>query len=435
MLCALGGDLVSAQTTNGIPIVRRIHRYSGRVQLLGNQAADAPPAPPSDDMLPIPGQDDVKFQEDLKTKGSMMAAPRQLIRRQDLIRDKHKDKEDDPIKSVFVIDATTTNKADPETKKWGWLAEEADVNRQRLESYKKPNPDQENWTDSVTGNGRTNEAKRMDAGSLKASIFERQAITQASTSNVDRVVEDSVARGNERRRQGEAREKAAQKDNMNLAENREVNPLFTTTNETLGLARSHKDDPQAENPTEIDFSQTRKSMAEITSRYQLGLTMAEIIRQPARPPAETANTKSGSMRVAADTESANRYGETRRPAGFSEPAPSMPTEARAPTMQPGGGPTWLKTPANKTPPNLSASAMIEGPKMLKASDMSPANRPAPQSQPVNTPVSTPTPAAYAPAGLTPGFSPGGSSYTPGSLTPSFKPTTPYRSLFETTPSR
>ena len=431
VLCMLGGELAIAQTTNGIPIVRRTHRYSGRVQLLGGQAAEVPAPPPSDDDLPIPGQNNAKIQEDLKSKGTMLRA-NLPTRRPDLRKDKHKD--DDPNKSLFVIDATTTNKADPEIKKWGWLAEESDVSRQRLESYKKPNPEQEAWTNSLAGNTRTNETKRVETGSLKANSFQPLAATHTSTANVERVVEDRVARDAGKRQQDEARDRAAQKEGMHLADKRDGPALFTATNETLGLARSRKDDAQSDTSMEADFSQTRKMLAEITSRYQLGLTMADILRQPAKPPADTANTKSGTTRIAMDNDGTPGHYETRRPATFGDSAPGMATAAKAPTPPPNSSPTWIKSPSGMAPQAVSASAMVEGPKIPKASDMSSANRLAPSPQPSSMPVSNPVMPASSPGSITPSFSPSG-AYTPGSLTPSFTPTTPYKKLFDTPSSR
>ncbi|MCX7010778.1 MAG: hypothetical protein NTY53_26645 [Kiritimatiellaeota bacterium] len=427
----LGSELTIAQTTNGIPIVHRTHRYSSRVQLLGGQAPEVPAPPPSDDDPLVPGQNSDKVQDNVRTKGGMLTAPLPT-RRPDLRKDKHKD--DDSIKSLFVIDPSTTNKADPEIKKWGWLAEETDVSRQRLASYKKPNTDDEGWTNSLTGNTRTNATKRMEIGSLKANSFEPLGTTHTSTANVIRVVEDRVARDAEKRKQDETQTKMAQKEGLHLADKSDGPARLTTTNETMGLTRSRN--PQSDGGLDADFSQTRKTLSEITGRYQLGLTMADIIRQPAKPPTDITTARADTMYVAQDNDGApGHYGEIRRPTPVGDSASTMTTAAKPPMPLSGAGPTWMKQLSGMAPQGISASTMVEGPKMPKATDISGANRqPQPQQQPISTPVATPAMPAYTPGSITPSFTPGG-SYTPGSLTPSFKPTTPYKNLFDTTPSR
>ncbi len=438
VLCVVSGDLAVAQSTNGIPIVPRKHRYSGRVQLLGGTAADLPPPPPSEEDALIKEQTDTKQMEGVKTKDASMKL-KIPSRRPDPRRekeDKEKEREKDPFTSLFITDSTVTNKANPEMKKWGWLAEETDLTRQRLEAIRKPTPEQESWTNSLAGNTKTNETKRTEVGSLKAHAFEplggARMVTGTTTANVERVVEDQVAREAERRRQDEAREKTAKKDGMNLAEKGDLPVLLTTTNETLGLTRTRKDGGQNEVVLDNDFSQTRKALSDITGRYQLGLNIADMVRRPSAPAADTTMAKAGPARVTVGREgTVTRLGETRRPME-NETASTTATKPPASAIA-GGGPTWLKAPTGKAPPPVSASSMVEGPKLLKATDVTPGSRFIAPTPPANAPVTHPLSPAYMPGSITPSFSPGG--YTPGSLAPSFKPTTPYKSLFDTPASR
>jgi hypothetical protein len=439
-LCVVSSDVAVAQSTNGIPIVPRKHRYSGRVQLLGGTATELPPPPPSDEDMLIKEQNDGKLVEDVKTKDSSMKL-KMPPRRSDPRRakeDMEKEREKNPFTSLFITDSSVTNKANPEMKKFGWLAEETDLNRQRLEAIRKPTPEQASWTNSLADNAKTNETKRTEVGSLKANVFEplggARAVTGTTTANVARVVDDHVARGAEKRRQDDAKDKAAKKEGLNMAEKNDMPTLLTTTNVTLGLSRSRKDDAQADTVVDNDFSLTRKAMADITGRYQLGLNMADVVHRPSASAADSATTKAGSSRVAYDREgAAGRVGEARRPAAFGEDEAGTTTAAKSPTSPTAtGGPAWFKTPAGKGESRVSASSMVEGPKMLKVTDAQPGSRfVAPQ--PANTPFTVPITPAYVPGSVSPSFAPG--NHTPGSLTPSFKPTTPYKSLFDTPSSR
>jgi hypothetical protein len=411
--------------------VHRKYRYSGHAQLLGGAAANLPPPPPSEEDIPLPSQDDIKLKEAPKlVKGrSQGAIP---ARRPDL----KKDKEKDPLKSLFVTDATATNKTDPEIKKWGWLAEEADASRQLLQSYRKPNSEEEGWTNSLAGRSATNESRRLNIGSLKGNVYEPVGAEHAKTSNVERLVEDRAVREAEQRKQEELRQKAAQKESVNMAGKGELPPLMSSTNETLGLTRSHrKDDERSDNTMDADFSQTRKAMADITSRYQLNLTMADMVRRPVAPPPDVAAGRTLAARNTADKEGPSSLrGEARRPSMAGEATAGMATTPRTPTTMPGSGSAWMKPPSGPMPAVSSASAMVEGPKAPKASDMQAAAMFAPSAAPQNTPSTyTPQP-AYAPASSLPGhYTPGNRSS--GSLAPTFKPTAPYRSLFDNSASR
>jgi hypothetical protein len=82
--------------------------------------------------------------------------------------------------------------------------------------------------------------------------------------------------------------------------------------------------------------------------------------------------------------------------------------------------------------------MVEGSKMPKLGDSSMNNRFVAPPPPASTPVTVPAMPAYTPGSIAPSFAPANrtpGAYTPGSLSPSFKPTTPYKSPFDTTPSR
>lgn len=441
VLCAVSGDLTWAQTqtTNGIPIVHRKHRYSGRVQLLGGTAADLPPPPPSEEDRQIKEQNDANLNEDLKAKSTTLKAP--LLPRRDFRREreqeKGKERENDPFKSLFITDSSVTNKVDPEIKKWGWLAEETDLTRQRLETMRKPTQEQESWTNSLAGNAKTNETQRMEAGSLQANTFvpmggERET-TGIATTNKARVVVDHIADKSEQRRQNEAKEKTAQKESVNLAEKSDMPVLFTSTNETLGLNRLHKDEPQSDMTLANDFSQTRKVMADITSRYQLGLNMTELIRRPASPTADSG--KPDVARVAYDKDGAgNRFSESRRPSVFGEVTPGTTTQpsAQSPSV---GGPAWVRSSSSSGigVPNVSANAAVEGPKMPKATDLQVGSRFVSPTPPASVPMTVPVTPTYTPGSITPSFTSG--NRPSGSLTPSFKPTTPYKNPFDNSPSR
>ncbi len=432
MLCGLGGELAAAQGTNGIPIVHRFYRYSGHARMLGGTAANLPPPPPSEDEVPVPGQDDIKVNGNLKSASS---AQQKVLpgRRPDPRKEKDKDK--DPFKSLFVVDNAATNKTDPEIKKWGWLAEEADANRQVLESYRKPPPGDDSWTNGLAGQAETNAAKRAKIGSLKGNAYEPLGAERTSTGNVERVVEDRIARGAEKNKQEDARQKAAQKEGLNMAEKRDLPPGLTLTNETLGLARSHKDDERPDVTLDADFSQTRKAMAEISSRYQLNLTMADIMRRPTAPPPET-TTKSIAARNALEKDgAAGSGGDTRRPALGGETTGGTLARAPAPPPagMPGSGAAWMKPPSGPMPSVNSASAMVEGPKAPKAYEMPSVPAVAAPLPSPNTPAAFSPQSSYTPGRSTSGYTPGGR--TPGSMAPSFTPTAPYRNLFDNTPSR
>ena len=452
-LCVLGGDLALAQSTNGIPIVHRKHRYAGRVQLLGGAAADLPPPPPSEEDLLIEEQNESKQMGDVKAKQEALSTkdafkktkmpPRRPDPRK-VQEDKEKEQEKNPFKSLFITDSSVTNKADPQMKKFGWLAEETDLSRQRMEALRKP-AEEESWTNSVAG-GKTNETKRVEAGSLKAYAFEplggaRSTTTGgATTTSVARVVEDQTTRDMEKRKQDDLKDKAHQKERVNIAD-KNAPTLLTATNETFGLSRSRKDEEVS--PTAImdnDFSQTRKAMAEITSRYQLGLNIADVMRRPTTPAPETTVAKAGATATVRERDGgAGRLGETRRPAGLGESEAGATVAITPPAPPPGMGATaWNKPPAGRAPPPVSASTMVEGSKMPKLGDSSMNNRFVAPPPPASTPVTVPAMPAYTPGSITPSFSPANrtpGAYTPSSLTPSFKPTTPYKSPFDTTPSR
>jgi hypothetical protein len=422
--------MAAAQSTNGIPIVHRIYRYSGHAQLLGGPAANLPAPPPSQDDILIPGQDDIKINTNLKDAGgtSQVVMP---ARRPESKKDK------DPFKSLFVVDATATNKTDPELKKWGWLAEEADANRQVLESYRKPIPEDESWTNSLAGQSATNEIRRQKIGSLKGNAYEPVGAEHTQTASVERVVEDHVARKAEQHKQDEARQKMAQKDGLNMAGKGDLPSLMNSTNVTLGLARTRRDDERPDVTLEADFSQTRKALAEITGRYQLNLSMADLLRRPVASPPDaaagktisgrSAMVKDGVMGFGGDTHYATMAGDGM--AGMAAPA-----RAAAPpsSTMPGSGSAWMKAPSGPMPMVNSASAMVEGPKAPKAYEMTTSSAFAPPPQP-SLPAAYALPPSYVPGSSTPGYSPG--VRPAGSLTPSFTPTAPYRNMFDTTPSR
>ena len=69
VLCVLASGMAAAQNTNGIPIVHRVYRYSGRAQLLGGPAANLPSPPPSVDEVLVPGQDGIKINTNLNYLG------------------------------------------------------------------------------------------------------------------------------------------------------------------------------------------------------------------------------------------------------------------------------------------------------------------------------------------------------------------------------
>lgn len=431
MLCVLGGGVAAAQNTNSIPIVHRIYRYSSHAQMLGGSAANLPPPPPSADDIPIPGRDDLKLDANLTTAIDTTTSPAPMHR-----PDQKKGKEQQ-LKSLFVTDSAATNKVDPDIKRWGWLAEEADANRQVLESYHKPQPSDESWTNGLAGQAETNAAQRAKLGSLKGNAYEPLGADHNATSNVARVVEDRIARATEKNKQDEAKQKAAQKDGMNMAGKHDLPPTMTATNETLGLTRSRRDDERSDVTLDSDFSQTRKAMAEITSRYHLNLTMADILRRPAAPPPEVASSKTLSARNVPENDGTlGLGGDMRRTTPAIDYTAGMAATARAPAPppsgMPGGGPAWMKAPSSAMPMANSASAMVEGPKNPKAYEMQAplVQAPPPQSTPATyVPQPSYTPASILPSSYTPG------GRTPGSLTPIFTPTAPYRNLFDPTPSR
>ena len=441
-LCALCSGVATAQTSNGIPvIVHRIYRYSGHAQPLGGTAANLPPPPPSEDDIPLSMQDELKINKQMKRQQN--DTPTMMPqRRPELKKDRDKDKDNDPIKSLFVVDGATTNKTDPEIKKWGWLAEEADANRQVLESYRKPNPEAEASTNSLARRSDTNETRRAQFGSLKSNAYEPMGTerSQTATSQVARVVQDHIAREAEQRKQEDTKEKNAQKDSVNLAEKRELPPVMTATNETLGLARSHKDDERADSTLDTDYAQTRKALAGITDRYQLNLTMADLIRRPGAPPPDANGGKTLASRYTAEREgTAGFAGDARRASttgdeagGVRQPASRAPTTATA--AQNESGASWIKPPAGSAPPVRSASAMVEGPKAPKAADMQASATFAPPAPAPSTTTSyTPQP-SYTPASTLPRYyTPGG--HSSGSTLPAFKPTAPYKSLFDSPSSR
>ena len=427
VLCVLASGMAAAQNTNGIPIVHRVYRYSGRAQLLGGPAANLPSPPPSVDEVLVPGQDDIKINTNLKNAGgvSPVIMP---SRRPESKKDK------DQFKSLFVVDATATNKTDPELKKWGWLAEEADANRQVLESYHKPIPADESWTNSLAGQSATNETRRQKIGSLKGNAYEPVGAEHIKTASVERVVEDRVARAAEQHKQDDARQKGAQKDGLNMAGKGDLPPMMSSTNETLGLARTRRDDERPDVTMDADFSQTRKALAEITGRYQLNLSMADLVRRPVASPPDAAAGKTLSGRstlvkdgvagFGGDTHYANMAGDAT--AGMAAPARAPAPPSSIP------GSAWTKAPSGPMPMINSASAMVEGPKAPKAYDMPPSSAFAPPPQPSLPAAYAPLP-SYVPGSSTPGYSPG--VRPAGSLTPSFTPTAPYRNMFDTTPSR
>lgn len=425
-----------AQNSNGIPIiVHRVYRYSGHAQPLGGTAANLPPPPPSEeDALNDPKEK--KLQEITVDTGKQQtwAPPRRADKRE---------REREQPKSLFVVDAANTNKTDPELKKWGWLAEESDANRQVLASYRKPDTDEESRTNSLAGQSETNAAKRAALGSLKGNAYEPVGSdrSQVATSNVDRVVQDHIARAAEQRKQEEAKQKAEQKESQNLVEKHDLPPMLSTTNETLGLARSHKDDEHADGTLDADFSQTRKAMAGITDRYQLNLTMADMVRRSSAPPPEANAGKTLTSRYAVDRDGTmSLASETRRPAGapgndsggVAQPAGRAP--AMAATTMSGSGASWMKPPSGSAPPAFSASASVEGPKIPKAADMQGASTFTPPAPPPSASVNYAPQPAYTPVSTLPSYyTPGGHGV--GGSTPAFKPTAPYKSLFDTPSSR
>lgn len=430
VLCVLSSGMAAAQNTNGIPIVHRVYRYSGRAQLLGGPAANLPTPPPSleDDL--VPGQDGIKINEKLiNSEGvSPVVMP---ARRPESKKDK------DQFKSLFVVDATATNKTDPELKKWGWLAEEADANRQVLESYRKPIPEDESWTNALASQSATNETRRQKIGSLKGNTYEPVGAEHTKTAAVERVVEDRVARAAEQQKQDDARQKGAQKDGLNMAGKGDLPPMMNSTNETLGLARTRRDDERTDVTLDSDFSQTRKALAEITGRYQLNLNMADLVRRPVAPPPDVAAgktlpgrsalVKDGSVGFGGDTHYATMGGDAAT--GMATPARAAPP---ASSTMPGSGSAWMKAPSGPMPMLNSASAMVEGPKAPKAYDMPPSSAYTQPPQP-SLPATYALPPSYVPGSSTPGYSTG--VRPAGSLTPSFTPTAPYRSMFDPTPLR
>ena len=430
-LCALGGGVAVAQNTNSIPIVHRIYRYSSHAQILGGSAANLPPPPPSADEIPIPGRDDLKLDANLSTAIDTTTSSPAPTRRPDQKKDKEQQ-----FKSLFVADSASTNKVDPDIKRWGWLAEEADANRQVLESFHKPQPSDESWTNGLAGQAETNAAQRAKIGSLKGNAYEPLGTDHNATSNVARVVEDRIARATEKNKQEEAKQKAAQKDGMNMAGKHDLPPTMTATNETLGLTRTRKDDERSDVTLDSDFSQTRKAMAEITSRYQLNLTMADILRRPTAPAPEANPGKTLSARNMPERDSTAGFGgDSRRTAPGGDYTAGMTATTRTPAPPsglPGGSSSWMKPPAGPMPMVNSASAMVEGPKNPKAYDMQAPLVQAPP--PPSTPATYVPQPSYTPASILPGsYTPGGR--TLGSLTPIFTPTAPYRNLFDPTPSR
>ena len=440
-LCALCSGVATAQNSNGVPIIKhRVYHYSGYAQPLGGAAANLPPAPPSNEEIFVPGQDDIKVTEELQKK-NLSAEAMAPNRRVDSRREKDKDKEQ--AKSLFVMDNTATNKVDPEIKKWGWLAEEADANRQVLESYRKPKPEDEAYTNGLAGQAETNAAKRMQIGSLKANAYEPvNGGSSATTANVERVVQDRVAREAEKRKQDDAKQKVAQKDGMNMSEKRDLPPVMTATNETLGLARSHKDDERTDATLETDFSQTRKAMAEISNRYQLNLTMADLIRRPTAPTPDPNAGKTLASRNAADREGMPGIGggDAQRPTTTGgDTGGNMTSSARASgspaSSMSGSGTAWMKASSVSLPPAKSATAMVEGPKAVKASDMQAAAMLAPSTPPPSAPATYVPQPSYAPASTLPSYYTPGGGHSSGTITPAFKPTAPYKSLFDTPSTR
>ncbi|TAN39040.1 MAG: hypothetical protein EPN23_00655 [Verrucomicrobia bacterium] len=315
LMCWLVTEEVSAAPgTNGIPIVVRKHRYSGRVELLTGQTETLPAVPvPSDENTPSDDKD-LKPQEVLRS-GPTTPPPPLMIRRADL------KKNAEALRAAR--DPSVRTNAEPDLKNWGWLANEAEESRKALQAIKAERANEQGWTNEVAGATGTN---HVETGSLKDYNFKPTLSENVKTATVERVVEDQAMHAAEKQKQAEARKAADKKENLDLAEQQHAPPTLTATNETLGLARTRKDEP----PPVQDFQQTRAVMSEITSRYQPNYTLEEAAR---RPTATTTKTELEATATAQGKDRATWHGdEIRRPASLSDgSARALSTSTRTPT--------------------------------------------------------------------------------------------------------
>lgn len=386
-----------AQSTNGIPIVIRKHHYSSQVQLLPGAGDVVPPAP-------VPADEDAPPDNNLKMtkvdeEGSAPAVAPPPARR----RNPKKELEKDPTQAFLAADPEHQTNTEASLMKFGWLADDAEANRKYLRAQKEPKPDEPGLTNSLTSTASTNGTNHVQLGSLTEYAFKPVHTHDAETANVERVVQDRVAHDAEKKKQEVVQRNAAAKEGLDLAGKRDMPTLLTATNETLGLGRSRKEEATT---LDVDFQQTRKALAEITTRYQLNYSLADAVRPASTP--ETPQTDAA--RITPDKDKPSwRTGEVRRPAGFSDGLGSLmiPTATLAPSasspaaMMPAVGNAWGKPSSGSLAlPVISASGLVEPPKMLKASEMQSAPS-AWQSPPAAPSVSNPINSPFTPSGFTP----------------------------------
>jgi hypothetical protein len=343
-------DVVWAQpetNTNKLTVVKRKHRYSSRVQLL-NEPAPAP--------LPTePVEPEREKDGELKTlpdQSSTTRMPPMQVRRP---RPKK-----EPGQGQLPIQPETQTNAAPELKNWGWLANEAEESRRYLRASKAAETNEPGPATARPGMTSTNGTNYVGMGGLME--YKPTLGSTAQTATVERVVEDETLRGVEKQRQEEARQAAAKKETLNMAEQQSLPPLFTATNETLGLARTRKD----ESAQDQDFQQTRAVMAEINSRYQLNYNLESTVRRPATSPSKTETTRADAGKME------RRIGEERRPAGWGDgqagasKVPAWTPTAVSPTLPERGTVSSLRLPAEGWGRTVApASSTVEPPKPPK----------------------------------------------------------------------
>ena len=391
------GIVCAESDTNAIPIQHHKHHYGSHVQLFSTPNQPLPPPMPADEEVTENKDQVVTTKEVTKGKKASGAPPQMPLRRPEL-----KKKPESPF------GGPTSSNETPELKNWGWLANEAEESRRLLQASKTAESNDQAWTNTTASASGTNGTNHVESGALADSSFKPTVRSNAETTTVEHVVEDRAVRSAEKKKVEEDRKVAAKKDQLDMTQQQVLPPLFAATNETMGLTRTHKDEPAANQ----DFQQTRAFMTEINNRYQLNYDIADVVRRSSATAPATDTPKANGRDPTREKDRQSWRGEDqRRQAGLGEISQggltAPPRDAAPPSAPPvlpdSSGAHWRSDGQGAA--MMPASGLIEPPK-------------APKSFEIRAPAGSSTPPASMPA-----------TYPPASLyTPTgFKPTTPYGS--------